>query len=150
MRRFLGYLRMAFSAVCGVVCLLLIVLWVRSYWWSDGVGYYGTPRSTTMTSQNGVLVLGYIPEKGRGRWGLHSQPVTDPIDIQMHFAINVYDERATRGDLAVVFPHWLVAMLFALLALVPWLPRRFTLRNILMLTAALAGLLGVFAYFSHW
>jgi hypothetical protein len=68
----------------------------------------------------------------------------------MHFAINVYDERATRGDLAVVFPHWLVAMLFALLALVPWLPRRFTLRNILMLTAALAGLLGVFAYFSHW
>ena len=24
-------LRIAFSAVCGIICLLLIVLWVRSY-----------------------------------------------------------------------------------------------------------------------
>src|SRR5262245_24453789 len=30
-------LRIAWSAVCGVVCLLLIVLWVRSYWWADFV-----------------------------------------------------------------------------------------------------------------
>ena len=28
-------LRIAWSAVCGIVCLLLIVLWVRSYWWRD-------------------------------------------------------------------------------------------------------------------
>ena len=30
-------LRIAFSAICGVLCLLLILLWVRSYWWSDRV-----------------------------------------------------------------------------------------------------------------
>jgi hypothetical protein len=31
MRRFLRYLRIAFSITCGIVCVLLIVLWVRSY-----------------------------------------------------------------------------------------------------------------------
>jgi hypothetical protein len=28
-------LRIAWSAVCGMICLLLILLWVRSYWWHD-------------------------------------------------------------------------------------------------------------------
>ena len=27
-------LRIAWSVVCGIACVLLIVLWVRSYWWS--------------------------------------------------------------------------------------------------------------------
>src|SRR5262245_19847836 len=37
MRRFLRYLRIAFSATCAVACVLLIVLCVRSYWIRDGV-----------------------------------------------------------------------------------------------------------------
>jgi hypothetical protein len=28
-------LRIAWSVACGILCLLLIVLWVRSYWSSD-------------------------------------------------------------------------------------------------------------------
>jgi hypothetical protein len=34
-RRKLWLLRTAFSAVCGIVCLLLILLWVRSYFADD-------------------------------------------------------------------------------------------------------------------
>lgn len=41
-------LRVTWSAVCGIICLLLIALWVRSYWWFDhlqfpitGVHYVG-------------------------------------------------------------------------------------------------------------
>ena len=30
-------LRIAFSAVCGIICLLLIALWVRSYYTIDVV-----------------------------------------------------------------------------------------------------------------
>jgi hypothetical protein len=33
--RLIRSLRIAVSAVCGILCLLLIVLWVRSYWWLD-------------------------------------------------------------------------------------------------------------------
>src|SRR5688572_16156142 len=31
-------LRITFSVLCGIVCLMLIVLWLRSYWWWDGFG----------------------------------------------------------------------------------------------------------------
>ena len=37
MRRFLRYLRIAFSATCLIACVLLIVLWVRSYWLASGL-----------------------------------------------------------------------------------------------------------------
>ena len=30
-------LRIAFSATCLIACVLLIVLWVRSYWWVEEV-----------------------------------------------------------------------------------------------------------------
>ena len=33
MSRYLRYLRIAFSATCLIACVLLIVLWVRSYWY---------------------------------------------------------------------------------------------------------------------
>ena len=36
-------LRIAFSVLCAATCVLLIVLWVRSYWWIDQiVGTFGT------------------------------------------------------------------------------------------------------------
>ena len=28
-------LQIAWSVACGIICLLLIGLWVRSYWWWD-------------------------------------------------------------------------------------------------------------------
>jgi len=33
MQRLLGYLRIVFSASCGIVCVLMIAAWVRSYTW---------------------------------------------------------------------------------------------------------------------
>ncbi len=36
MTRYLRYFRIAFSAFCGITAVLLVVLlWVRSYWWWD-------------------------------------------------------------------------------------------------------------------
>jgi len=34
---FIRSLRIAFSMTCGIVAVLLCVLWVRSYWWNDHV-----------------------------------------------------------------------------------------------------------------
>ena len=33
--RILRLLRIAFSALCGTVCLMLNVIWVPSYWWAE-------------------------------------------------------------------------------------------------------------------
>ncbi len=36
------YLRIAFSATCLIACVLLIVLWVRSYWWMGAMSWLGS------------------------------------------------------------------------------------------------------------
>lgn len=35
MRKSLRYLRITWTAFCGIACVLLILLWVRSYWIGD-------------------------------------------------------------------------------------------------------------------
>ena len=57
MRRFLRYLRIAFSVTCGIACVLLIVLWVRSYWTIDGVSYYGVEDAFVIESWKGIVSL---------------------------------------------------------------------------------------------
>jgi hypothetical protein len=47
--------RIAFSVTCGILCLLLIVLWVQSYWWADNV--IGPSHRFAMTSGNGWLTV---------------------------------------------------------------------------------------------
>jgi hypothetical protein len=37
--RILRLLRIAFSVACGIVCLMVIAVWVRSYWWVDAIPF---------------------------------------------------------------------------------------------------------------
>src|SRR4051812_42910834 len=57
MRRFLRYVRIALSVTCGIACVLLIVLWVRSYWRVDQLNSTNQRRLTTVTSNYGELQL---------------------------------------------------------------------------------------------
>ena len=59
--RIFKYLRIAFSATCLVVCVLLIVLWVRSYWWLNLITGPLTPSKTlVLTSSNGFFAVGTL------------------------------------------------------------------------------------------
>jgi hypothetical protein len=52
-------LRVAFSVLSGIVCLLLIVLWVRSYWWYDDLyGPMSANRLVAVGSMTGALSFG--------------------------------------------------------------------------------------------
>jgi hypothetical protein len=43
-------------------------------------------------------------------------------------------------------PHWSLVVLFATLAAVPWLPRRFSVRTLLIVTTLVATLLGLIVW----
>jgi hypothetical protein len=61
MAKFLRYLRIAWSVGCVVVCVLLIVLWVRSYWWLNLIKGPLTPSKTlVLTSSNGFFTVGTL------------------------------------------------------------------------------------------
>ena len=53
-------LRIAFSVACGIVCLFLVVLWVRCYSQSDGIRIYHAPKRSFQLKSLGAAVQLYI------------------------------------------------------------------------------------------
>jgi len=150
-------LRIAWSVAWGVACLLLVVLWVRSYWWHDIVACRFTSKDgIRIDSTNGGLTLAHI--------SLHGFPITFvdwkvtsiwspsqglfPIGFTEESYAGFYLEQFTDG-FALSVPYWFLVPLsaaFGTLAYVSRL-RRFSLRTLLIaMTAAAIGLgLAVYA-----
>jgi hypothetical protein len=68
-------LQIAWSVGCGVLCLLLILLWLRSYWLFDSARLSSTTGAYTIASRNGGLSLdmyagpeGLVLTHEYGRW----------------------------------------------------------------------------------
>ena len=148
MSSYLRYLRIAFSAMCGVVCLLLIVLWVRSYWQWDMLQYEDLSESRGVTSQNGTLLIHKIYQKGKGRWWFGSDPAEFPADLKSQLSIDWDDGNGDLMGPSVIIPHWLIVLFFVGLGFAPWPPRQFSLRTLLVFTTGIAALLGILVYFS--
>jgi hypothetical protein len=111
-------LRIAWSVGCGVLCLLLIALWVRSYFATDEIltAQQGQPlRFTSIASLKGSFVLR-----------------TD---------IDPSSSRYTPPTLVISYAPCVVVAIAA--ALLPWLiSRRFSLRALLIGMTVAAALLG--------
>src|SRR5262245_8875502 len=101
-------LRIAWSVVWGVAAVLLLVLWVRSYWRLDEFGCDGAPSTEAVISQNGTLSASIVEEIGHPRWHYSSGPVVDHPAVRDLLFIDFYDDRKQHVLLAA-FPHWMVA-----------------------------------------
>ena len=145
-------LRIAWSIACGILCLLLIALWVRSYWWVTNI------QVLSIAGRNYQLVL------GRGTADLYSVRVSafpagmwasdfshyyyTDLDYagqdepQFDFAANEF----TPGDITVRAPYWFSVVLTSMIAASPWLPCRFSLRTLLIGTTVVAVILGAVVY----
>jgi hypothetical protein len=131
-------LRIAFSAVCGVLCLLLSLLWVRSYSWADDIRW--SRYCTVLGSNSGrlylyktkLLVL-LAPEPGVLKYSRYT--AYEPwwiTDSTSRFA----------GDYAICVPTWCAVAVAAAVAGVPWVTWRFSLRTLLLAMTVLALVLG--------
>jgi hypothetical protein len=152
--RLLRLLRIAFSAVCGIVCLLLIGLWVRSSNYIDRVTWhYSKPRAIQITTTPGrilsykfvdqpILVPGNMGRKGSVKW-------EEPLKSMRHFNAGpmLWSFGSVSGkDFAGVYvPFWVLVVLATVLAIAPWLKwfRRFSLRTLLLATTLVAVVLGL-------
>jgi hypothetical protein len=161
MRKALRYLRIAWSVGCGILCLLLIALWVRSYWWTDNIYYRpGHLDSFRLKSQFGVVQYTpgiEVPWRGgphlHMEWVRHSyRYYSEKSDLQTISPI----ERPLRGvnrstRSASQIPHgqvryWHFVILSATIAAAPWFRWRFSLRTLLIAMTLVAVLLGVIVY----
>ena len=139
-------LRIAWSVAWGVVAVLLVVLWVRSYWQQDNVGYRDASATKSIVSHSGWIYVGELYSMQTRGWKLGSEPITERFDLRRQFAVAIFDERPRF--VCVAFPHWLLLLAIGSIAMVPWLRWHFRVRTLLVITALVASLLGLVTWAS--
>ena len=142
-------LRIAFSAVCGIACVLLFALWVRSYWQHDYLYQFNSNLYTGIESDWGIVSFKQLdfrvfPSRRHAieAWTLAVIPPSAPDTNQHRFQ---WVWANMTGMLQVVVPHWFLVVSTATLATVPWV-RRFNLRTLLIVMTLVAAVLGLVVY----
>ncbi len=158
-------LRIAWSVGWAILCVLLCMLWSRSYWWVDRYFHSLSAKFLIIQSWEEDLTLGFssptngwdVPEDIRW-WGVENI-------MQMEHHVNYttytsYEDDAslftkmirpfrTEPHFGVVVPSWFVVGVSAGLALVPWIRHlswRFSLRTLLISMAIVAVVMGLVLY----
>jgi hypothetical protein len=120
-------LRIAWSVFWGLAAVLLIVLWVRSYWWHDNIFYHGSTETIGTESAWGTITLFRNNWSGRDRPGIGWTLSHDA------WVFGDSPELATTGFhwlseptfFGIWLPHWFVTLVVIVLATVVWLPWSF-------------------------
>ena len=141
MKRFLHYFRIAFTAFCGLVAVLLCVMWVRSYSCSD---VFNGPGTFSINTATGVIHVERLRPIFTSRWSIYTFDLSWRQD---GFSDRPYASRIWDGfdidDYGVRFPIWFAALVTSLVATIPWIRWRFRLRTLLIATTLVAMVLGL-------
>ena len=170
-------LRIAWSVACGVSCVLLIVLWVRSYFSKDIVLANLWGRNFQANSTGGRLSFAAMsrPMKlGPREWLITSKPLAtesqqqqvprgpsrpsskigrNTLQQQPPIRTPTISVTASQTPSLTVYglgmPYWTWLLLPATAAAIPWIGRlrRFSLRTLLIATTLIAVMLGAIVWF---
>ena len=144
-------LRIASSVFWGLAAVLLIVLWLRSYWWTEVISRSSQTASDatliSMFSGSGTLVFSTRTRP------IAERSLTAPHDWQYYgqvrsqFAVERwFFWRLRSKEFIVQCPIWPLVIFTGTLATAPWLPcwsNRFSLRTLLIATTLIAVVLGL-------
>jgi hypothetical protein len=139
-------LRITWTVFCGIACVLLIVLWVRSYWWVDTMDYesaittvsidpsWGTTSIMLNSSSYRTLRTGWHFE--RNAIGSFEKP-----DVTLFGFCWIW--QSEDGIFVAGVPHWLSASAVGAFCYLPWMHWRFSRRALLIGTTLIAVLLAL-------
>lgn len=144
----LRYLRIAVSAACLMLCVLLVALWVRSYSWHDQISSGETPAGWQVDSSSGHFQIERMLSSTYPYWGFNIWPVraADQSDTPLFpdITLSSYPDYLDVGS-----PYWfavLITVAVGILAAFPWLRWRFSLRMLFIATTLVATPLGALIY----
>jgi hypothetical protein len=147
----LKYVRIAVTALSLTACVLLIALWVRSYWWSDNF-MLRLPNSRVFIIHSMRAQTAWYFSAGHrfsGNWTTESNTVARETD---GITLTPWHRELLRFQLhrrPISFPVWVLVALFGGLATLPWLSQRFSLRTLLIATTLVAVALAAIVYASR-
>jgi len=141
-------LRIAVIIACAFACLLLFVLWARSYWRADQIDTREDPVQWYVTSAQGHISLERYSDLALFATRDWDFTTSDPRDVET-FAnltrLGFYIEVDLNAHI-IVIPYWFLTIVPAAigaLALRPWLRWQFSLRTLLIAMTVVAAALGV-------
>jgi hypothetical protein len=145
-------LRIAWSVAWGLLAVLLIVLWVRSYWAIYALFGTGSPPSPNqyfaVGCERGVVAVSGSPSLSSllraADWKLETfSPGLSPPPPQGF--LGFYYETSQQQGTRLRFPIWFLVILSVIAAAIPWI-RPFSLRTLLIVTTLLGVILGLVVY----
>jgi hypothetical protein len=146
--------RIAFSTVCGIVCLLLIALWVRTadngtnfqepFWEvrdfavysTDGIIWAVKAKFVEHSPRTDVIVSYYIPPR------FQSTP-DGYANTAIHKARGFDARFWSRWCWFVQVPNWFPVVVAVAFGVAPWITYRFSVRTLLIATTLVAVVLGL-------
>jgi hypothetical protein len=159
----LKYLRIAVTVLSLTACVLLIALWVRSYWWIDNL-YVKVPDpqwNLVISSGLGGTIWytnqypSWSPAWTHRYWRTQSNTVaaeTEGLDVLWFYNLYNFKFFSLPGEpywsRQLVLPHWLFIAAFTAIAVAPWIHWRFSLRSLLIAMSLAAVGLGLFVAMS--
>jgi hypothetical protein len=139
----LKYLRIAVTALSLMACVLLVALWVRSYWVQDVVyGWFPFPGYLQINSSCGDIKVIANAEKQEAMWQYNSR-APKALGPNWYFK---WEQHARFGWwLDITIPHWYLLLALAGSAAILWVSwsRRFSLRTLPIATTLIAVALGM-------
>ena len=141
------YLRIAFSTICGILCLLMIAWWVRSYWWADSVVLRLSRSEYIQVHAGDGRMCIWFEHKPIDKWfDLWSRPITIHISPDADDRIPWFDVHSWPTFTRVYTAHWFLTVLTGSFAVIPWCPRKFSLRALLIAMTVIAAVAGVIVW----
>jgi hypothetical protein len=144
-------LRIAWSVMCAVACVLLIVLWVRSANHRMDVitGKTLANRGFLVASVYGEVEIDWIdrvrsPNLAWDRQSMVMNVLKEPRYFPFENA--GFKWIAIPDGVGLSVPHWFLVLISACLGVVPCLRWRFSLRTLLTATLLIAVVLGLIVY----
>jgi hypothetical protein len=150
------YFRVAFSAVCGIAAVLVVILWVLSYRHSRAVllpGIASCPEIGISSSEGQICLF----EPYGGDWWRRNRrlAVFEPGQgYRVHGYVGHFDGGGNPMRPGVRphefrVPYWSAVLMLVSMSAVPWMRWRFSVRTLLIGMTLVAVILGIAMWAAH-
>jgi hypothetical protein len=147
-------IRIAFAILFGIICVLSVVFWVRSYYWYQAVFVRQGTIVYAVGAYGGYVCASIRPAYAKGKaWKVNDWPMDKNREVVAREAkaTNIFGfggEKYHEGVAVLLVPAWFVSFGSGGASLLLWRAKAvaFTVRNLLIATALVAAILGLVVY----
>lgn len=149
--------RIAVSVCCGILCLLLIGLWVRSSCWIDQIGFtFSDQLKVGCAILPGTIGIGITDDDGvaSSKWQHISMKVEDYTAALEETDTPTPIPSCLLGEFLydnafIAVPFWVLCVATVTMSAASWLPFHFSLRTLLGCITVVALALGLVIYLTR-